>query len=171
MQASTPSEQSLQEDNGSESEFAPHTQQLEGEKQLATIVSAIMNDIAIIPRGAVHLRPNGEYWENPMFKGFNEQEAENILNYCLLRKPTTKWSTNLIQRSDYNKSVDVFDTLDTVMPENNSFSLVTDKYNGYVFLKSLHWPGMIFFHQLKSQKHGFAYFGNGCKNLDLLFMI
>lgn len=144
---------------------------MEAEKSLATIVLAINNDIAVIPRGAVHLRPNGEYWDNPMFSGLNEHEAENILNYSILRKPTTKWNSNLLQRSDYNKSIDVFDTLDTMIPEKNSFSLVTDKYNGYVFVKSLHWPGMIFYHQLKSQKHGYAYFGNGRKNLDILFMI
>lgn len=141
------------------------------EKRLATIILAITQDIAIVPRGAVHVRADGEYYENPMFAGLNEHEAENIFNYSLLRNPKNKWNKNLLQRSDYNKTIDALDTLDSVVPEDHSFALTTDKYNGFAFLKSLHWPEMIFFHQLKTRMHGYAYFGSGKKNLDLLFMI
>lgn len=40
-----------------------------------------------------------------------------------------------------------------------------------VLLRSLLWPGYVFFHQVSKAKFGSLYIGSGLKNIDLPFML
>ena len=40
-----------------------------------------------------------------------------------------------------------------------------------VYVRSLLWPGFVFYHVPGTRKHGYVYFGVFSKNLDLPFML
>lgn len=131
----------------------------------------ISSECAIVPRGALTLRPDGLITFSSFFQGLNQMEASDPINYQLLRQPRTPCAENLIKRPDYNYSTDTFDTIASILPEGQSFTVNMDSDSGLSVVKSLYWPGMVFFHKLRSNAHGFCYIGNGLRNHDLLFML
>lgn len=131
----------------------------------------ISSECAVVPRGALTLRPDGLTTFSSVFQGLNHMEAFDLINYQLLRQPKTSCAENLIKRPDYNYSTDTFDTIATVLPEGQCFSVNIDGDSGLSVVKSMYWPGMVFFHKLQMNAHGFCYIGNGLRNHDLLFML
>lgn len=131
----------------------------------------ISSECAVVPRGALTLRPDGVTLLTSFFQGLNQMEGSDINNYQLLRHPKTPYTENLMKRPDYNYSTDTFDTIGSILPEGQSFSVNIDSDSGLSVVKSMYWPGMIFFHKLHTNAHGFCYIGNGLRNHDLLFML
>lgn len=153
----------------------PQTGQLTEEERLAAVVTQITDESALLPRGALVQRTDGRTVYAPAFRGLRPLEAAQLANYVLYREPRCEWNANLLKRPDYNYSTDIFDTIDSLVPANRTFALSVDASaagcGGLVVIRSLYWPGMVFFHKGGSRKHGFAYFGDGRKNVDLLFML
>lgn len=135
----------------------------------------ISSECAVVPRGAITLRPDGLTTFSSFFQGLNHMEASEFCNYQLLRQPKASCAENLIKRPDYNYSTDTFDTIASILPEGKSFSVNIDGDCGFGFglsvVKSMYWPGMVFFHKLETNAHGFCYIGNGLRNHDFLFML
>lgn len=144
---------------------------LKEEDRLSSLVNLITDESALLPRGALYKRTDSKTIFNPLFNGISQIEAVNMSNYQLYRLPREKWNYNLLKRQNYNYPTDFLDTIDNIIPEKNSYSTVIEKYNEIIFLLSLHYVGMIFYHKLHTKLHGFCYFGNGKKNFDLLFML
>lgn len=128
-------------------------------------------ECAMVPRGAVSRQVDGSHVLNAMFKGLKLSMATDLNNYQLYRMPHNDWNENILKRPSYNYATDFLDTLDAVAPPQHYNAVSLDRYDGMVFIKSLLWPGMLFFHKCDTQMHGFVYFGNGRKNCELLFMI
>jgi radial spoke head protein 9 len=141
------------------------------EDRLACVVHLITEEAALVPRGAFYKRTDQEITMNPLFRGLTCTDAQSFTNYQLFRAPRNRYNYNLLKRQHYNYATDFFDTLDDVLPVNKSFAIRLDRNKEVVFLKSLHWPGMNFFHKCSTAVHGFRYMGDGIKNMDLLFMI
>ncbi|KAG4066047.1 hypothetical protein HA402_001294 [Bradysia odoriphaga] len=144
---------------------------LKEEDRLASTVRMIMSECAVVPRGALTLRPDGVITFSSFFQGLDHMEANDMGNYQLLRQPKATCAENLIKRPDYNYSTDTFDTIDSILPEGKSFTVNIDGDSGLSVVKSLYWPGMVFFHKPMTNAHGFCYVGNGLRNHDLLFML
>lgn len=131
----------------------------------------ITSECAVLPRGALTLRPDGTTTFSSFFHGLDQMEVNDLNNYQLLRQPKKSCTENLIKRSDYNYSTDTFDTIASILPEGKSFTVNMDSDSGLSVVKSLYWPGMVFFHKPLTDAHGFCYIGNGLRNHDLLFML
>lgn len=138
---------------------------------LGNIVMSISDECFVVPRGAIFKRIDNRTISNPAFRGLDLVQSGKLINYQLLRRPQYKWNFNLLKRSDYNYATDFLDTLDCIVPSDGSFAIRVDHLIGAVFIKSLHWPGTIFFHKCNTPFHGLVYFGTGRKNSDLLFML
>lgn len=140
---------------------------------LAYFVRTITDESALVPRGSILKLCNGNSGNrsNMNFKGLNPSEVMNMKNYQLFRKPQSSWNTNLLERADLNLYTDYLDTVDSVLPSEHSFSLSYDSNDKIVYIHSLLWMGMHFFHECNTQKYGFVYFGNGRKNFNLIFML
>ncbi|KAJ8975326.1 hypothetical protein NQ317_008312 [Molorchus minor] len=149
---------------------APQIRKLKEEDRLATTVHLIHNESGAIPRGALFRRPDGVVVENISFEGLSTLDAREISSFLHFRPPTQKWNTNLLIRDDYNYAMDFLDPLDIDIPEGCWIIQITSSEE-MVILKSVYWPGMIFFHYLRTPRHGFVYFGHGKKCLDLPFML
>ncbi|KAG8123436.1 hypothetical protein E2320_018826 [Naja naja] len=52
-----------------------------------------------------------------------------------------------------------------------SWSIQVERGSRIVVLRSLLWPGLTFYHVPNTKQHGYIYFGNGEKNIDLPFML
>lgn len=52
-----------------------------------------------------------------------------------------------------------------------SWSLQFEGAGQVCILRSLLWPGLMFYHVPLTPQHGYIYIGNGTKNLDLPFML
>lgn len=145
--------------------------EMKEEYRLALIVKTITDECAMVPRGAISKRVDGLNVINPVFQGLKFTVATDLNNYQLYRSPQNDWNENLLTRPYYDYATDFLDTLDAVAPPQHSNAVIVDEYDAMVFIKSLLWPGMLFFHKCDTSLHGFVYFGNGRKNSELLFMI
>lgn len=158
--------------NDNENVFRPcprKPKKLKEEDKLACLVHLILTQAAIMPRGLMYRQVTRCISYNPCFKGLNRMEANELNNFQLFRYPRNNRNFNLTKHEDFNYQTDFFDTLDDVMPRNSCFSYQTNDRD-ICLIRALHWPGMIFFHKLNTKHQGFVYFGNGKRNLDLLFM-
>ena len=139
------------------------------EDRLSCIINNIMNDSAIVPRGILYLQPNHCVTYNPHFRGLTISDASYLKNFQLLRYPVNNRLQNLTKRENFNYLTDFFDTIDDVFPAS-CFTIKTTDRN-ICLIRSLKWPGMVFYHKLNTSQQGFVYVGNGRENLDLLFMM
>lgn len=150
---------------------APKVESLKEEDRLACVLEMITEESALMPRSSLTKQIDGRAVYNQAFSGLSTAEASTIENFQLYRRPQNKWNSNLLKRTDYNYNTDIFDTVDCIVPQKQSFVMSSFDDRGLVLVRSLYWPGMTFFHKCQTRKHGFAYFGNGRRNNDLLFML
>lgn len=150
---------------------ARHSIEVREDTLLAYFVKTISDESAMIPRGSILKNIDGGNRFNPNFQGLNQSEALSMKNYQLFRSPRNDWNRNLIQRPDLNYYTDFLDTPDDVLPGEHTHSVFYDKTDKTVYIHSLAWIGMHCFHECETRKFGFAYFGNGRKNFDLIFLL
>lgn len=152
--------------------FVPCTRavkKIKEEDRLSCFVHSMVSESAVIPRGILYRQMTRYVTYNPCFRGLSHLDASQLKNFQLFRFPLNNRNYNLTKRENYNYQTDFFDTLDDLLPAN-CFSLkINDR--DVCIIRSLKWPGMIFFHKLNTIYQGFFYFGNGRENLDLLFMM
>jgi radial spoke head protein 9 len=148
----------------------PQVRKLKEEDRLSATIHLINHEVLVVPRGALYKRADGAIVESLAFEGLTPLEAREIKNFLHYRVPTQKWNTNLLTRDDYNFAMDFLDPLDVDIPEG-CWLLNLTVSEDTVVLKSLYWPGMFFYHLLKTPRYGFVYFGNGIKCLDVPFFL
>lgn len=148
----------------------PQVHTLKEEDRLASVVYQIIEEAGVLPRGAIFKKPDGVVIENLSFEGLSTLDAREIKSFQHFRLPTRKINTNLISRDDYNYAIDFLDPLDIDVPEGCWQIQITDDEES-VILKSMYWPGLRFFHKLRSPKHGFLYLGYGNRSVDSAFQL
>lgn len=141
------------------------------EDRLATIISSIDLEVAIVPRGAYTRTPTADVYRNRMFEGLSPAEASRLTSYFHFREPVFLPEKTLLQKADLDKAIDFLDPIDADIPHNGSWSIQFERGSCVVVLRSLHWIGFTFYHVPGSKKFGYVYFGTGEKNLDLPFML
>ncbi|CAG9769835.1 unnamed protein product [Ceutorhynchus assimilis] len=160
----------VDEPNIGEKLKAPQIRKLKEEDRLASLIHIISNEAAVIPRGAKIRRPDGVIVDNLSFEGLACLEAREVYSYLHDRIPTQKFNTNLLTRDDYNYATDFMDPLDIDKPEGN-WIVDIPIGDSIVLLRSLFWPGLVFYHFLNTHKHGVVYIGYGKKCIDVPFML
>ena len=94
---------------------------LKEEDRLAATVAMISDESAVVPRGALFKRPDGNVVQNLAFKGLTQGESQQLRNYQHYRKPQQRWNTNLLTQPNYNYALDFLDSIDIDFPEGNIF--------------------------------------------------
>lgn len=140
------------------------------ENRLAATISNINDEAEICARGQLLKQPNGTIILNPNFYGLTGAEAKHLRSYLHIRPAQHRWNSNLLARQDYNYSMDFLDSIDQDIPKG-CWNLSLEQNGSVAYLKSLYWPGMSFFHKVKTPDCGFLYVGNGRKNLDVPFLL
>lgn len=140
------------------------------ENRLAATISNINEEAEICARGQILKQPDETVVINPNFYGLTGSEAKQLKSYLHIRIPQHRWNTNLLTRQDYNYSMDFLDSIDQDIP-NGCWNLSLEQNGSVAYLKSLYWPGMMYFHKVKTPDAGFLYVGNGRKNFDVPFLL
>lgn len=145
-------------------------QYMKEESRLAATISNICDEAEICARGQLIKQPDGTVVISPNFYGLTGPESKQLKSYLHIRLPQQRWNTNLLTRQDYNYSMDFLDSIDQDIPKG-CWNLSIEQAGAVAYLKSLYWPGMVYFHKVKTSDAGFLYVGNGRKNLDVPFLL
>lgn len=140
------------------------------ENRLAATISNICDEAEICARGQLIKQPSGTVIINPNFYGLTAAEGKHLKSYLHIRLAQHRWNTNLLTRQDYNYSMDFLDSVDQDIP-NGCWNLSLERGGTVAYLRSLYWPGMTYFHKIRTPDAGFLYVGNGRKNLDVPFLL
>lgn len=140
------------------------------ESRLSATISNICEESEICARGQLLKQPSGTIIINPNYYGLTGPEAKQLKSFLHIRIPHHRWNTNLLTRADYNYSMDFLDSVDQDIP-GGCWNLSIEQGGGLVYLKNLYWPGMMYFHKVRTPEAGFLYIGNGRKNLDVPFLL
>lgn len=155
---------------GEEATEEEETITIKEEDRLSSIIAEIDGDVRIVPRASFIKTPTGEVVCNRSFEGLSVAESSKLCNYMHFREPTVLNQKSLLQRANLDKAIDFMDNLEEDIPRG-SWALQFERGSGLVVLRSLLWPGYVFYHVPGTRCLGSVYFGNGEKNLDLPFML
>jgi len=126
--------------------------------------------VFIVPRKAYVKSPTGQIYKNRNFEGHLLNEATRLCNYVHARPAECLYDKTLLERADYDDSIDFMDCIENDVPKS-CWCVQLERVSGSVLLKSLLWPGYFFYHVPGTAQYGSVYVGTGEKNIDLPFML
>mmetsp|Transcript_16183 Transcript_16183/g.18576 ORF Transcript_16183/g.18576 Transcript_16183/m.18576 type:complete len:304 (+) Transcript_16183:34-945(+) len=138
--------------------------------RLAYVVRSIDQDCTALPVGALKLTPTHQLRYNETFKGLSLTEAVKLQNYQHFKPAATEEKLEFISRGEAVFAYDFLDPLTSDLPKG-CWSVHTDSSKTEITVRSLLWPGYLTYHRANSNIFGFAYFGDGIKNIDLPFLL
>lgn len=157
-------------DEKGEKEVDPSKRKLNETERLSWTVKAIDDDTCLVPRGTYFLTPTGDITRNETFKGLRQAEACKLDSYLLFRDPQCNATFARVRKLGVNNNFDFLDTVEQDKPRG-LWSLQSDESGSKVAMRSLVWTGFEFSLDLNTQCSQKAYYGYGCRNDDVLFMI
>lgn len=164
-------EEPPEEDEGDEKkEDDPSKRKLNELERLSYTVEAIDNDTCVQARGAYVLTPVGQIQKNRSFAGLTATECKKLDNFLLFRDPQNSQTLARIRKLGVSNNPDFLDPIMEGQPSGVWVCQVDDACT-QARLRSLVWPGYEFKLQVESQNSVGAYFGNGMKNEDVMFML
>uniref|UniRef100_A0A1A8MU06 Radial spoke head protein 9 homolog n=1 Tax=Nothobranchius pienaari TaxID=704102 RepID=A0A1A8MU06_9TELE len=139
------------------------------EMRLAVTVQHIDEEVSVVPRGAF-VKTRGLVQLNRSFGGLSKAEGKTLDNYMHFREPKRIKKEDAQKRGDWSPSFDFLDVLSDDIPKG-SWSLQWESDDKVYILSSLLWLGLTFYHVPTTPHHGYIYFGDGQKNVQLHHMI
>ncbi|XP_060610019.1 radial spoke head protein 9 homolog [Anolis sagrei] len=140
------------------------------ETRLVATVHQIDKAVGIVPRGAYVKSPLGPVHENRNFEGLSLTEGKKLSSYFHFTEPENLKNKTLLEKADLDPAIDFLDSLEHDIPKG-SWSIQVERGGRVLILRSLLWLGLTFYHVPNTKQHGYIYFGNGEKNIDLPFML
>lgn len=164
-------EEPAEEDEGDEEKAPdPSKRKLTELERLSHTVLCIDQDTCVVPRGAMQMTPVGLIQRNKNFVGLEASECKQLSNYLLMRDPQSEQTMTRIRKLGVTNNADFLDGISEDQPAGVWVAQV-DEGATQVRLRSLLWPGYEFKMKTGTQSYAGAYFGNGLKNDDVMFML
>lgn len=138
--------------------------------RLSFVVRAIENDCAALPVGSLMMMPIHEVRYNPNFVQSDLKEAAKIGNWMHFRAPQSEEKVRMMVCPKTIFRRDFLDPVENDKPRG-SWSLQPSFSKDLVTLRNYSWPGFCAFLFLENSNFGYAYIGNGCKNVELGLMV
>ncbi|KAM4632705.1 radial spoke head protein 9 homolog [Polymixia lowei] len=140
------------------------------ERRLAVTIHQIEEEVSVVPRSAFIKTPHGLIQTNRSFDGLSHSEAGKLENFLHFTEPKSLKKKSILEIADLDPSIDFLDPLSDDIPQG-SWSLQFERGSNVCVIRSLLWLGLTFFHVPMTPQHGYVYMGDGCKNVDLPFML
>ncbi|KAJ3025413.1 UNVERIFIED_CONTAM: Radial spoke head protein 9 [Siphonaria sp. JEL0065] len=154
-----------------EGEEKPKGQTISEEKRLSGVIQLMNYEVQIVPRGAYFRDGNLTLQQNPMFKGLSQSELGELTNYCHFREGFNINKKTAEERAtSFDETIDIFDAISGDDPRG-VWSIQSERGGSVSLLRSLLWPGYVFFHTPSPVKWGGMYYGWGLKNQNIGFML
>ncbi|KAI9329240.1 hypothetical protein DFJ73DRAFT_860875 [Zopfochytrium polystomum] len=149
------------------------------EKRLAGVIAQLNYEVQVVPRGAFFRDATLTIKPNPLFTGLSRSDMNQLTSYFHLREGFDINSRTLVERAgNFDETIDIFETIAKDEPKGGSWSLQVEKGGHVAVLRSLLWPGYVFFHAPSSSpsssasgRFGSVYYGWGIKNHNIGFML
>jgi len=164
-------EEEPEEDEGDEKkEEDPSKRKLNELERLSYQVQCIDNDTCVAPRGAYYMTPCGIIEKNKAYTGFTASDSKALTNYHLFRDPQSPQTLARLRKMGFTNNLDFLDGVTEDQPAGVWVAQV-DSSCTQTRLRSLVWPGYEFKQAVGDGSYTSAYFGNGMKNEDVMFML
>lgn len=160
-----------EEDEGDDNKAPdPSKRKLTELERLAHTVQSIDADTCVVPRGKFVMDPTGMIVSNAGYAGLTGAEASKTSNYLLFRDPQSPVTLAKIRKVGVSNNLDFLDTIVEGKP-SGVWTVQVDGAITQAKLRSLVWPGYEYKLEVGSAAGVGAYFGNGMKNEDVMFML
>lgn len=138
-------------------------------ERLAYCVAEIERDCGVVPKGAHMMTALKDIKSDPQFAGLSLAEAQQLCSYLHYRQPESKKVQARLEKKGVGNQGPLFDAIDTDLP-HGFWSLQIDDCGLNASLRSFVWPGYFFEHKLATQHFVDAYYGDGLRNDDAIFL-
>lgn len=138
--------------------------------RLAHTVAAIEADTGLVPRGAYVVTPTHHIVAEPMFVGLSGTEATSLDSYLHFRPAQHPSRAHALHKAAPVPNAAFLDPASEDEPKG-VWALRLDAGRGLVEVRSLKWPGYLFYHAVGTARYGGVYVGAGLLNGDLQFMM
>ncbi|KAJ3409980.1 hypothetical protein CcCBS67573_g00358 [Chytriomyces confervae] len=146
-------------------------QSVNEEKRLSGVIQLMNYEVQIVPRGAYYRDGSLTLQLNPMFKGLQQSELGELTNYCHFREGFNINKKTVLERAtNFDETIDIFDSVSGDEPRG-VWTIQAERAGSVALLRSLLWPGYVFFHTPAPAKWGGMYYGWGLKNQNIGFML
>ncbi|KAI9206251.1 uncharacterized protein BJ171DRAFT_597914 [Polychytrium aggregatum] len=140
-------------------------------KRLSGVIALINHQVQIVPRGAYYRDHLHKLSLNPAFQGLTRDGLGKLTEYFHFCEGFDINTRTIMDRANsFDESIDIFDSLARDEPKG-IWSLIMEKSGASVIIRSLLWPGYVFFHSPRPCKWGSFYYGSGQKNLNIGYML
>lgn len=140
--------------------------------RLAYVVFAIENDCMLAPVGAFKMTPTHQVRRNEAFKGLSADASASLQNYLHFRNVQTLTFKDQLDQPGAPFNPFFLEPLSDDLPRGQWTVLgASQETSNLVSVRSLLWPGYVFYHKVGTKRFGSLYIGDGLKNDELQFMI
>ncbi|KAJ3050059.1 Radial spoke head protein 9 [Rhizophlyctis rosea] len=141
------------------------------EKRLSGTIALMNYEVQIVPRGAFYRDAMHKLRPNINFQGIQKAELGQLTNYFHYRDGFDINKRSLLERANnFDESLDIFEPISRDEPKG-VWSAQVERGGSVAILRSLLWPGYVFFHAPAPPKWGAMYYGTGQKNINIGFML
>ncbi|KAJ3036627.1 Radial spoke head protein 9 [Rhizophlyctis rosea] len=141
------------------------------EKRLSGTVALMNHEVQIVPRGAYYRDAMHKLRPNNAFQGISKSELGQLTSYLHFRDGFDINKRTLLERANnFDESLDIFEPISRDEPKG-VWSAQVERGGSVAILRSLLWPGYVFFHAPTPPKWGAMYYGTGQKNANVGFML
>ncbi|KAI9101039.1 hypothetical protein DFS34DRAFT_612977 [Phlyctochytrium arcticum] len=149
----------------------PQERTINEEKRLSGTIALINYETEIVPRGAYYRDSLRKIHKNTNFNGISKSGLDQLTNYLHFREGFDVNKRTLQERAQsFDPSIDIFETIAKDDPKG-VWSTQVERTGSVAILRSLLWPGYVFFHTPSPLKWGAMYLGTGQRNLNIGFML
>ncbi|KAJ3386335.1 Radial spoke head protein 9 [Lobulomyces angularis] len=149
---------------------------LNEEKRLATVIKLIDHDVHIVPRGAYYRDSLHNMMINNLNQGLASHELGELSSYLHFRPGYSVDMKLLMERGElFQEGIDIFEPISRDEPKG-VWSIQVEKGGSIAILRSLLWPGYVFYHRPATSVNGCSqwgsvYYGNAQKNDNVGYML
>ena len=142
--------------------------------RLSYLVNQIDYDCAVVPDPAMKSSQTGELMINLGYTGQTPEEIAMLQSYKHFRSTDEEKRLRIHGKlfvtsvESNRKSINTLEPITDDLPKS-TWSLVLDSSKLVAYLRSFKWPGFLAYNRANSSIHGYCYFGDGRKNIDLSF--
>lgn len=138
--------------------------------RLSWTISKVNDECVIVPQNSVILTSSKIIQKNKNFETLSRNDANKLDSYLHFRTPRDPYSVSKYRKATAMNETDFLDPITNDLPKG-CWRLQAKKAGLEVSIKNLLWHGFEFKYNVGDSQYCQAYFGQGIRQNDLIFMI
>ena len=138
--------------------------------RLSWTISKVNDECYIVPQNSVILTSSKIIQKNKNFETLSRNNANKLDSYLHFRTPRDPYSVSKYRKAAAMNDTDFLDPITSDLP-SGCWRLQSKKAGLEVSIKNLLWHGFEFKYNVGDSQYAQAYFGQGIRQNDLIFMI